>query len=129
MNAVITRSEGVDRLIFRENYKGANIKSGDVLSVVEYDTKKNLIITKNERGQDVIVDPHKHEKFTVARFEHRHYSVGDKIEARHIIEHAKILSRPIQGEEKIKNGARGVIEEINEHGNPVFGNDFYPFSD
>ncbi|MGR9587108.1 MobF family relaxase [Pandoraea sputorum] len=107
------REKKVDALIFRKMYREIGVKSGDVVSVVSFDVDGNRIQAKTEDGKIIQINPQRHDFFSPAKWETRHYAVGDLVETR------GILRLPDQETKRIANGTRGVITEIDEQGAKV----------
>jgi conjugative relaxase-like TrwC/TraI family protein len=101
--------EKVDRLTALRDYKSLGIAREEMLTVVDYDLNRNLLVLKSENGRTVSLDPSKHTKFSFARMEEREYAVGDTIEARANIGRLKDPAR-------VANGTRGVITELDAQG-------------
>lgn len=101
----ILAKKGVDRLIFRKDYKEIGVSRGDVLVVTGTDIAANRVLVINTHGQEVRVNPDWHDYFSPAIAEKREYSVGDRVEARAIVR--------ADGQE-IKNGTRGTVVAIND---------------
>jgi conjugative relaxase-like TrwC/TraI family protein len=101
--------EKVDRLTALKDYKSLGIAREEMLTVVEYDLNRNRLVLQRENGKLVEIDPSKHTRFSFGRMEERVYAVGDTIEARANIGRLKDPDR-------IANGTRGVIEQIDGNG-------------
>lgn len=101
--------EQVDRLTALRDYKSLGIARGEMLTVVDYDLNRNRLVLQRENGKELELDPSQHTKFSFARMEEREYAIGDRIEAR------ANLGR-LNDPERITNGTRGVITEINAEG-------------
>lgn len=97
---------GATHLTFARRNADLGLSRGTVLQVTGFDPDKNLVLTSTDAGRKVIVDTQKHEGFAAMIAEKRHFSVGDRVEAREVIR--------TTGEKrsKISNGSRGRIQNI-----------------
>ena len=96
----------VDRMTALRDYESLGIRKEDMMIVEGYNPSKNTVLLSRPDGTTLTLDPGKHTKFSVARLETRDYAVGDKVEAR-----ANIGRR--NDPDRITNGTRGVITEVN----------------
>jgi ATP-dependent exoDNAse (exonuclease V) alpha subunit len=108
--------EKVDRLTALKDYKSLGISREEMLTVVEYDLNRNRLVLQRENGTQVAIDPSKHTRFSFGRMEERLYAVGDTVEARANIGRLKDPDR-------VANGTRGVIQQIDANGARVLWQD------
>ena len=118
LNTVIMQAAKVDRLIFRKEYKEIGVQKGEILEVVRFDTQKNRIIAKNNEGKEIKINPQQQDFFSPGKHETRVYSVGDKVEARQIVDFYTKEGERIP-DMRVDNGTRGVITAIDENGATV----------
>ncbi|HSY27905.1 MAG TPA: AAA family ATPase, partial [Burkholderiaceae bacterium] len=102
--------EGIDRLIYRKDYREIGVRNGDIINVLRYDMDNNRIIAVNSKGKEIIINPQRQDYFSGAREEVRHYSTGDRVEARENIKFQR------KGKERVDNGTRGTITQIDKDG-------------
>lgn len=107
----ILQAANVDKLIMRQGIPDLGIKKGDVLDIKSFDVSANKIVV-SVGGKDVIISPEKH-RYSPAIRETRVYSVGDKVEARNVV-NATYNDKGKEKSVRIKNGSTGRIIEIND---------------
>lgn len=101
--------EEVDRMVALRDYKSLGIERGEMLTVVDYNLNKNLLVVHTEAGRQLQIDPAKHSRFSFGRMEERSYAAGDTVEARANIGRSRDPGR-------IANGSRGTVVAIDEDG-------------
>lgn len=112
-SAAMLKAHGVDRLVFRQNYRELQVQREEVVKVVRFDVENNRIVGQNARGKQITINPMKQERFTAAKEEIRSYAAGSRIEARSNIDFEDKLSP------RVSNGSRGTVQAITAEGATV----------
>ena len=116
-SAAMLRAQGIDRLVFRQNYREIHVQKDEVVKVVRFDVENNRVVGQNSRGRQIVINPMKQERFTGAKEESRTFSIGSRIEARANLQFEdKAVAR-------VTNGTRGTIQAIDANGASVKWND------
>lgn len=109
---VALRDAGVNRMTALRDYESQGIRKEEMLVVEGYNTANNTVALRRSNGTVLNLDPDKLTKFSVARIQKRDYAIGDKVEAR-----ANIGRRT--DPDRITNGTRGVIKQVDANGAQV----------
>ena len=98
-------ANGINALIFNQNYRKLGVQSGDVVKVLGYDQNTRRVQIENGAGLPIWFNPRQQDHFTPARLEERAYAVGDRVVARFKIRDLEVI-----------NGTQGRIVEANADG-------------
>ena len=115
LSAGMIRAAGVDRLVFRQNYRELGIAKDQVVWLVGFDAERNHVIVESAAGKTVAFNPQQFERFSAARAESREFAMGDAVEARANLKFGDKTT------ERVTNGSRGRVSTSTSTAPPCGG--------